>query len=243
MSKRFLTVTTIIIFVLVAFILVFVGFYASLSHYRTDTEGTPAGLGRVILGVTDELSSLDDVTSIVITVDKVEVHNTAQGWITVSSGPKLYDLIALKQSDTVKLLADVFLPTGTYEQIRLNISEVEVTAAGDVHTAKLPSGVLRIAGRVVVTDAQVAGVVIDFVADKSLHITGNDKYIFAPVVKLETRSSADVDVRGGTVEVSGGTIEEQETVGMDEKGEVKADFELDKELEIDAQGRIHAKVR
>ncbi|MDO8626106.1 MAG: hypothetical protein Q7K39_01445 [Candidatus Magasanikbacteria bacterium] len=60
---------------------------------------------------------------------------------------------------------------------------------------------------------------LDFIADQSLHLTGNGKFIFAPVVKLESRSKADVQVGSDdSVAVSGDDVDSEATVSMDLKG-------------------------
>lgn len=208
-------------------------------------QSTPAGAqGNVVVGITDAAASLQNVTSIMITVDKVEVQNATgtQEWITVSSGSKQYDLVQLKQSGAVALLADISLPVGTYNQIRLTISKVLVTASGTTQEAKLPSGTLKIVGRIVVEEGKTATAVLDFKADKSLHVTGNGKFILAPVVNLQTRSDATVNKQSdNTVKIDGGKSEDNVNVGMDEQGNIKDNFQLDPnaKLEIDSQDTVH----
>ena len=200
-----------------------------------------AGQGRVVFAVTDVAdASLQGATAVVITVDKLEAHSAAQGWVTVSSAVKQYDLLELKESGSSELLADAKLAAGTYEQILLNISRVDVTAAGKVQEAKLPSHTLKIVGNLVVDADQTSSMTLDFMVDKSLHLTGSGKYILAPVVKIESKSEADVEIGlAGKVVVKGGKVEIEETVGMDEKGETKVDFELKGNLNIDVNGLIH----
>lgn len=189
--------------------------------------------GRVIFAVKDAAEAVN-ATSIMITIDKVEVHSATQGWVTVSNAAKQYDLLKLKASGAAELLADVNLPVDTYDQIRLNISRVDVTVDGKTEQAKLPSNSLKIVGKVVVTANTTSAVTLDFIADRSLHSTGSGRFILSPVVKLETRSNATVEVSGDNrVSVSGGEIDADEAFGMDEKGETKVDFELDGEFEIE----------
>jgi hypothetical protein len=52
-------------------------------------------------------------------------------------------------------------------------------------------------------------------------------YIFSPVVKTETKSSANVSVNSSNVvSVSGGNLDYENTIGMDIDGSVKANFQL-----------------
>lgn len=206
-------------------------------------QNTAAATGRVILAVKDAATaSLQGATAILLTVDKVEVHGATQDWMVVSTSTKQYDLLKLKASGAAQLLADINLPAGTYDQIRLNISKVEVTAGGKTTAAKLPSSTLKIVGSFTVTAGQTSAATLDFMADKSLHLTGKGTYILSPVVKLTTQSSADVAVdTDQKVTVRSGVKETEKTVGMDEKGETHDDFELKGELDVDVNGAVHIK--
>ncbi|MDP2669050.1 MAG: DUF4382 domain-containing protein [bacterium] len=197
-------------------------------------KNTASGQGRVVFGISDVAADIAGVSSIMMTVDKVEVQSDAQGWIAVSNASKQYDLLVLKQSGAVALLADINLPVGTYNQIRLTISKVLVTASGTVQEAKLPSGTLKIVGRIVVEEGKTASVVLDFKADKSLHITGNGKFVMAPVVNLQTKSGVDVEKDSDDkLKIEGGKDEDDVDVGMDENGDTREDFELDESTEIE----------
>ncbi len=203
----------------------------------------PTGQGRVVFALKDAAeASMQGATSILVTIDKVEAHNATQGWITVSTTTKQYDLLQLKQSGAVALLADANLAAGTYDQIRLDISTVDVITASGHHTAKLPSHMLKIVGDTVVTADHTSTVSIDFIADKSLHLTGKGVFILAPVVKLETKSDTRVDIDSDEhVTVKDGRVESETNEGMDEKGETKVDFELKGELDVDTDNMIRIK--
>jgi len=156
-----------------------------------------------------------------VTVDSVQVHSAINGWATVSSIAKTYDLLQLKATGNQVLLADVQLKEGTYDQVRLYISKVVVTDAQGEQDAKLPSSELKIVGNLVVKANTTSTVVFDFVADESLRVTGNSKYIMAPVVKLETRERANVSVENdGRVKITGGNVMLSSKFGMDIKGNV-----------------------
>lgn len=193
------------------------------------------GTGRAVFTITDAAAEMGAVTSVKVTVDSVRVHSSAEGWVTVSSTPQTYDLLQLKASGDTVVMADVQLKEGTYQQVRLDISKVVVTDASGEHEAKLPSGELKIVGEVEVKPETTAAVTFDFIADESLHVTGKGEYILAPVVQLETRSDADVEVRAGNkAEVKGGNVKTNVKVGMDIAGNVGVGLKigLDEELEI-----------
>lgn len=195
--------------------------------------------GRAVFMIKDATSTVQNVTAVVLTVDKVEVHSTSSGWVTVSSAVKQYDLVQLRDTGAAKLLADINLAAGTYDQIRLNISKVMVTASGKTQTAKLPSNTLKIVNQLTITAGQTAVATLDFELAKSLHLTGDGKYILAPVVKLQTTGDAEVRIEADErVEVRGGRVENEKSVGMDEQGDVEADFVLPEKLKIDSRGVI-----
>lgn len=210
------------------------------TNVNVTTPPPPAAQGRAVFTVTDAAADMTGVSSIMLTVDKLEAHDATEGWVTVSTTPKTYDLIKLKATDSAELLADAKLAAGTYDQIRLDISKVELTVNGKTQTAKLPSSSLKLVGNLTVTAGETTTVALDFMADKSLHLTGSGTYILTPVVRLLIKNAAGVKIDSDEkVEVKDGATETDETEGMDEKGEVKAGFELKDDLDIDADGLIH----
>lgn len=229
--------------------LLLVGFFALVgagcagTTYNSATVTPPSpgaeATGRAVFTIQDAAAGLNNVTAVNVTVDKVEAHAAASGWMTVSTAAKTYDLVQLKSTGAAQLLADVNLAPGVYDQVRLDISKVEVTASGTTKVAKLPSSTLKIIGQFTVVAGQSTTISLDFILDKSLHLTGTGLYILAPVVKLQTTTNASVRVEADeSVNASGGEIETDESVGMDEKGETKPDFELPNKLKIDARGLI-----
>lgn len=197
-----------------------------------------ADKGRVVFAVTDASASLDSISSVTMSVNKVEVQSSSQAWVTVSSKPYDFDLLKLKNSGVFEVLADVKLNADTYNQIRLNISKVVVVKGGQSFEAKLPSNELKIVGKTVVESGGTSSAVLDFLLDKSLHVTGNGQFVFAPVVRLIAKSGTEVTVdANGIVKVlAQGKIEEDITIGMDEKGETKEDFEINSNSKVEIVG-------
>jgi hypothetical protein len=219
--------------VIVVGVLVYYLYNNSSSNLGTD--------GRAVFTITDKAANLDSVSSVQVTVDKIEIHSASEGWITLSSTPRTYDLIQLRDENMQVVLADTQLKEGTYEQARLDISEVVIVDASGSHEAKLPSGELKIVGDFDVKANQTESIKFDFIADESLHKTGNGTYILAPVVQVETRESADVNIKtNDEVEVSGGRVKTNIKVGMDEKGNVGVGLKIlnDANLSIGSDNRI-----
>ncbi len=229
--------------VLIILVLVAVGGFMMLQK-----GAIKEGIGRVVVSITDKAIDMETISEVTMTVNKVELHSEATGWLTVSSTPMTYNLLDLKARGESAFAAQASVSSGVYNQIRANISSIKVTTqAGVVSTAKLPSGQLILNGDIVVNGGETTSVNLDFLASASLHTTGTGLYIFAPVVHLEVRSGADVSIekdnedkdRLGQVEIEDGDVEEESDHGMDVNGEVREDFELNNDqLQVDVNGVI-----
>ncbi len=132
-------------------------------------------------------------------------------------------------------MADISAQASSYDQVRLDVSKIIVkTKAGATKEAKLPSGELKINTNLVVKSDTTSTVSFDFLADKSLHLTGNGEYIFAPVVHTLTKSDAMVKINAdNSVTVIGGKLDDEGDEGMDIDGTVKADFEIKSDTKLD----------
>ncbi len=235
----FLTVGAIVIVLIVGALLLSPQTPTSTSQNATSTGTSYNAKGSVVFGVTDAAPSMGTITSVVLTVTQVSVHSTSSGWVTVSNATKQYDLLALRDSGAISLLASTSVAAGTYDQVRLAVSNVTVVRNGVSQSAKLPSGELKIVGNIVVGSNATTAVVFDFLADKSLHITGEGKLIFAPVIKIEKQDDASFELNSNNeLRITSGHREDDENVGMDENGEVKSNFELKGTLNIDANDDV-----
>ncbi len=204
------------------------------EQYKTLPSGeSTANQGRVVFTIADAAADMNSVSRVVVTIDSISVHSDTEGWVTVSSIPQTTDLLLLKAEGAQRLLADVKLKEGSYQQLRLDISKVVVTDNTGEHQAKLPSGELKIIGGFNVSANSTSTAKFDFIADESLHRTGNGEYILAPVVQLETREDADVDVKADNkVEVKNGHVKTNIKVGMDVDGNVGVGLHIPKEAKV-----------
>ncbi|MBI4201623.1 MAG: DUF4382 domain-containing protein [Chloroflexi bacterium] len=205
---------------------------------------TPAGSGesgRAVFAITDAAMDLGTVTSIKVTISGIRVHAQGGAWLDVSFTEQTFDLLELKASGVSELMADVQLSAGNYDMMELSISKIVIVDAEGEHEAKLPSGKLQLKGELIVEAGATATAHFDFLADQSLHLTGEGRYIFAPVIQMETRSRATAQVQANKeVRISGGSPRTRAQLGMDAEGNVDAGIRIvpDAVLRIAADGRV-----
>jgi hypothetical protein len=232
LSKRSQTGVILLLLIIVA---IGVGIYFYFS------DGAQENKGRVVFAITDDAKNLEGVSQIMITVDTIEAHSTTDAWVALSNTQKTYDLLELKSQSKLEVVSDTEVAAGTYDQVRMHISKVVVVDAQGEHEAKLPSNELKINTDLEVKEDATATATFDFIADESLHITGNGMYILAPVVQVETRSNTDVEVDAdNTLTINGGTVKQNKKVGMDAEGNVDVGLTIPASatLDIDTEGMI-----
>jgi hypothetical protein len=228
--------------VIIGAVIVVIVILGVLSYQKNQK---PDNAGSLYIGVTDATATMDDVTDVSLSVKKVEVYSTAKGWMTVSSNDKLYKLFALNASGKTELYAKTDVSAGTYDKVRVTLGDAVVStkSKGDVK-ATLPSSYVVIDTSVKVKEGKNTHLKLDVLADKSLHATVDGGFVFAPVVKSESRSDADVTVdSSNVVSVSGGTVDASANVGVDIDGTSKADFELLTDTSLQVQSSVGGSVK
>jgi hypothetical protein len=168
------------------------------------TPETTQAKGNLQIMVTDAPPE-EEVTSIMITVESVEVHkavaqqeqqqsatnSTANstdekaGWLPIDilAGNETFDLLQIQGIEEVLAVAE--LEEGKYTQIRMTISNVQVKLGdGDLEDVILPSGKLKFIHPFDIVGGQITALLFDFDAEKSVNVTGSGQIIVKPVVKL-----------------------------------------------------------
>ena len=193
-----------------------------------------ANTGTVKLLVTDAPPG-ENVTSIMVTVDEVEIHRAVaeqeqeqagtddqtqeqeqqkvqQGegeWIKIdiAEDAGTFDLLDIKGIE--QFLGESEVEAGKYTQLRLTVEKIEVAlGGGKLQLANLPSGVLKFVRPFDVVAGETVEILIDFDADRSVNVTGAGKIQVKPVVKLEIKTGKQA---GQTAE----GIEEAEEMDFD----------------------------
>lgn len=197
--------------------------------------------GRVFFSVTDDTADISSVNEIELEIEEIEVYSQAEGWTRVSGDSKTYALLELKANGTVELYDARAVTAGAYDRVRVTFGDVTVDhqTEGRVQ-AFLPSEQVTFDVAVAVEEGNDSHVTLDFLADQSLHTTTTEgEFVFAPVVTIESRSGATVDVGDdNSVSVSGGTVDAQTTIGVDLEGNARAGFRLDSSAGLEINSSV-----
>jgi len=154
----------------------------------------------------------EEVTSIMVTVESVEVHKAAAeqeqsannstnnstdeeaGWLPLDilAGNETFDLLQIQGIEEV--LAVTELEPGKYTQIRMTIGNVQVRLGdGDLEDVIVPSGMLKFIHPFDIVEGQTTALLFDFDAEKSVNVTGSEKIIFKPVIRLSKTTPQTIE--------------------------------------------------
>ncbi len=194
-------VLIVAIVVAVAMVVMLVGGYPAPETAQTK--------GTLQIMVTDAPPE-EEVTSIMVTVESVEVHKAAAqqeqqqsatnstdekaGWLPLDilAGNETFDLLQIQGIEEVLAVAE--LEAGNYTQIRMTISNVQVRLGdGDLQDVILPSGKLKFIHPFDIVGGQTTALLFDFDAEKSVNVTGSGQIIVKPVVKLSVTKPQKVE--------------------------------------------------
>lgn len=155
-------------------------------------EDTSKGIVKVLL--TDCPLKGKEVLEVWINIQSVEIHSEEQGWQTVVDnrpGGVEYDLLELV--DNTALVGLQHLDAGHYTQIRLVLDRsnriiIREGTEESEHALTIPSCQntgIKLNGDFEITAGGTTEIVLDFIAAKSIVLTGKGKYILKPVVKIK----------------------------------------------------------
>ncbi|MCE4566119.1 DUF4382 domain-containing protein [Maribellus sp. CM-23] len=164
-----------------------------------DTSGIQAGKGKVNIYLTDAPFPIDLIAETYVTIDKVEIRkqetdSSGSDFIVLTEEPMEIDLLTLSNGVT-EILASVDLEAGTYDQIRMHVSESKVVMKDATEfDLKVPSGSssglkIKIEPALEISGGETADVLLDFDVSKSFVAKGNwqgghiNGFNFKPVVR------------------------------------------------------------
>ena len=203
---------------------------------KTNASNNNAGQtkGTMYFTITDgETTPAGNITAINMVIDKVQTYNEAYGWVTVSQVPQTFNLLQLKTSHQILLLAKASVPANkyevpqnTYNDFRIHIAKVTVTDSGNITAAILPANNfdIKTTGLFMYTNTNSAAQ-FNVMGVKSLHKTDKGEFVFTPVITFDSRVNATVQVGSNNVTmVSFGETNASVNAGMDINGQIKTDF-------------------
>jgi hypothetical protein len=229
------------------FLLPFVVLSAALLIAACDSGGDSAGdadesTGRLTVLLTDNPAALDSAIVTVRRIDLVPDDAIDDGdedddneilRIPVEERP--IDLLQLQDGVTTTL-ADVEIPAGDYEQIRLVLGETNyVVANGQRQDLQVPSGqqsgikILLPDGVEVENDGDRIELTLDFDVHDSFVLRGNGRYLFKPTVRVR-----DARINGVAMEMV--SVEGTVTSVDPDAGQVAVEtvaFETTRRTELD----------
>jgi hypothetical protein len=153
--------------------------------------------GTVRLRMTDAPGSYDAVNLVVNQVaihrglpDSLEqdgVSDSVSGWEILSDRVATYDLMKLRNG-LFATLAEGLAPAGHYTQIRLKLGAgSNVVVDGVTYPLTVPSGLqsgYKLVGEFDVPASRLVELALDFDAARSIHQTGNGRYMLRPTCRV-----------------------------------------------------------
>jgi len=167
------------------------------------------GTGILKLSLTDSPVDAENVAGVYITINEIQVHNPAEGWVTLEGfeGPQEFDLLDLTRGET-SLLGSFELEGGKYTQIRFMLNAPEFGGGKPVNPGCyiefkdetteplfVPSGAqtgFKAVGAFTVPVNGTVEITADFDVRKSIVETGGmaHRYILRPVIRLVVENEA-----------------------------------------------------
>lgn len=170
----------------------FLGLIGSLvltSCSKSDNNGAKDGDARIQMFLTDAPAEYD---AVYLSVKGVEINNGLEdkGWMNYPIDPTSppINILDYRNGDVYTIGEPYALPACKIEQIRLLLNETgnTVVVDGVSHDVTVPSGTqsgLKINFHQELEPDGVYKIWLDFDVARSIHQTGNGKYMMKPVVK------------------------------------------------------------
>jgi hypothetical protein len=149
---------------------------------------TGAQLGHISVRLTDAPGDFEQVNLVVTEVSLHRDGDADGAWETLKlDSTTTFDLIQL-QGGVLARLADGEVPAGHYTQVRLHLADgSNVVVNGTTYPLKVPSGMesgYKLIGAFDVPAGGAVDLTVDFDAARSVHRTGNGKYMLQPTCRL-----------------------------------------------------------
>lgn len=160
-----------------------------LALASCSSDPTAGKLGHVTVQLTDAPGDYEEVN---LVVTGVSIHRgddeDSGGWESLTlDSTTVYDLLELRNGVFAQL-AEGDVPAGHYTQIRLHLGAgSNVVIDGTTHSLTVPSGMqsgYKLVGEFDVPAGGGVELTLDFDAARSIHRTGNGRYMLRPTVRV-----------------------------------------------------------
>lgn len=163
-------------------------------QFYNNSVVVPFQTGRLTVKLTDAPFPLDLVAETNVVIDNVMIKlaDEEDSLLTITVEEFDINLIELTNGITVEL-ADIEVPEGTYDQIRLSVSESTVMLTdGTIYNLKIPSENIKVevTPNIAIDADEPVELLLDFDVSRSFVVQGNPDtpagikgFIFEPVIK------------------------------------------------------------
>lgn len=160
-----------------------------LTYFGCSDSASPdSGQGRLKITMVDAPAAYDEIN---IVVDRVEVHkadnDSTGGWFVINNTPATYNLLTLRNGASV-VLGSNSLDAGHYTQIRLILGTgSNIVVNGVSYPLEVPSGQqtgIKLNHSFNIESGNLYELTLDFDAERSIVLTGNNQYKLKPVIRL-----------------------------------------------------------
>lgn len=148
---------------------------------------------RLRLMLTD--APVDNIDNVWLTVSNISIHSDVLGWLSISSDTQTLDLLRL-QNSVSRTLGIATLPAGSFNEMRMLVTDASVVVEGTSYDLYVPSGAtsgVKIKFHFDVTDSEVATMLIDWDAGASIHYAPGEGYIMRPVIHVRSFRTEELD--------------------------------------------------
>ncbi|MFC1874420.1 DUF4382 domain-containing protein [Chloroflexota bacterium] len=139
--------------------------------------------------VATETNTDTEITGDVTSEDVTTTEEEAGGeWITIAldEAASTFDLLKIKGIE--QFIGSNGVPAGKYTQVRMVVDTVQVALNnGELQDATVPSNELKIVRPFDVIEGEATILVLDFIADRMVTVTGKGEIMVKPVIKLSVR--------------------------------------------------------
>lgn len=203
------------------------GQQATASTLQRQSASSQESQEMVYFAITDRLENLGSIGSLHASITQLSVEKQGQ-LIDIPVSQEAIDIIDLKKRGARLLVAQKLLPEGTYDRIRLKLANITINK---IEPAVMPSSELVFEKQFEAKKNLLQIFLFDFQLEESIHATVDGKYIFAPVIELQTITGKDIAVSTArTLSIENEKVAGKQKFGMDETGA----FGTEKRISFDA---------